>query len=136
MKKQYYKITAWICAFSLFLLPIASHAQISGAVQELKDIQTEAGVSSTSANLPALVGSLINVLLSVLGIVFVILMVYAGFLYMTASGEEDKVKKAKKLISQAVIGLIIIVAAYAISNFVFQQLAAATTVKVPVNEGG
>jgi hypothetical protein len=46
---------------------------------------------------------------------------------MTAGGNEDNVKKAKRLLSQSIIGLIIIVTAYAISTFVISQLVVATT---------
>ena len=80
----------------------------------------------SQTELPTLIGQLINVLLGVLGIVFVILVVYAGFLYLTSQGEEGNVKKAKKLLTQAVIGLIIIIAAYAISSYVISALVTAS----------
>ena len=64
-------------------------------------------------------------MLGVLGILFVVLIVYAGILYLTSQGEDTNTKKAKKLLTQATMGLIIVVAAYAISNFV---LAALTTI--------
>lgn len=78
-------------------------------------------------DLPTLVGNIINVLTGTMGIVFVILVIYAGVLYMTASGDNDKVKKAKTLLTQAVIGMIILVSAYAIASFVLGQLQGATT---------
>ena len=53
------------------------------------------------------------------------MVIYAGYLYMMDQGEGKKTEKAKKLLGTAVIGIIIIVAAYAISNFV---LSAVTTV--------
>jgi len=43
---------------------------------------------------------------------------YAGFLYLTAAGDEEKVKKAKNLIVSAVIGMILILSSYAIASFV------------------
>lgn len=82
--------------------------------------------SQAQGDLGVLVGNLITGLLGVLGLVFVVLIVYAGIMYMTAAGNEDKVKKAKQLIIQAVIGLVIIVLAYAISNFVIGALLTAT----------
>lgn len=71
-------------------------------------------------------GLLINVLLGLLGIIFLVLVIYAGFLWMTAGGDEKKVGKAKNIIITAVIGLIILLSAYAISSFVLDQLITAT----------
>ncbi len=75
-----------------------------------------------AADIPTIVGRTVGILLGILGIVFLVLTVYAGFLYLTAQGEETNVKKAKKLLSQAVIGLILIVSAYAITNVVIDVI--------------
>jgi hypothetical protein len=71
-------------------------------------------------------GMLINVLLGLLGIIFLVLTIYAGFLWMTAGGDEKQVAKAKQIIITAVIGLVILLSAYAISQFVIDQLVTAT----------
>lgn len=72
-------------------------------------------------------GSIINVVLSVLGVVLLIIVIYAGVLWMTAGGNSDNVDKAKQLIINAVIGLVLILAALAISTFVFNTLTTAVT---------
>lgn len=77
--------------------------------------------------LPLIVGRIINGMLGIVGILFVVLMVYAGFLYMTSRGDEQQVTKAKKLIIEAVIGLGITLSAYAITTFVVSNLVTATT---------
>jgi amino acid transporter len=64
------------------------------------------------------VGTIISTVLSVVGSIFIIIVVYGGFIWMLANGEEKKVTKAKSLIRQAIIGLIVVVAAYAISLFI------------------
>ena len=74
------------------------------------------------------IGNMIRVLLSATGLIFLVLTVYAGILYMTAAGEEAKVTKSKKMLTTAIVGLIIIVGAYAITSFVIDSLAEATTV--------
>lgn len=66
------------------------------------------------------VNNIINIVLSLLGIVFIILMIYGGITYMLARGNEDQTKKAKSLITQAIIGLVIVLAAYAITFFIFK----------------
>lgn len=64
----------------------------------------------------------INTLLTLLGILFVGLIIYGGYIYLTSQGADDKIKKAKAIISTAVIGLLIVVTAYAIANFVITAL--------------
>jgi len=89
-------------------------------------VGTEAGIGGSGGGLTEMVGRLINIALGFLGIVFLVLMLYAGFLWMTAQGEKAGVEKAKDIIKQAIIGLIVVVAAYAISNFVLGSLLNAT----------
>jgi len=71
------------------------------------------------ASLTAIVVKIVNALLTILGLVFLILIIYGGFTWMTSMGQEDKIKKAKATLTQAVIGLIIVIAAYSIANFIF-----------------
>ena len=80
-----------------------------------------AGLSGAN-DLPVMIGTGIGIILGLLGILFVILTVYAGFLYLTAQGEETNVKKAKKILTQAVIGMVIIVSSYAITNLVIDSI--------------
>ncbi len=121
MKKLFHKYGAWLSTLPVLLLPMAAHAQLSEAGEHLDTVATGIGADSQN-DLPTLIGNIIAVLLSVLGIIFVVLVVYAGFLYLTSQGEDDKVKTAKKLLSQAVIGLVLIIAAYAIADFVIASL--------------
>lgn len=89
-------------------------------------VGTEAGIQGSGGGLTELVGRMINIVLGFLGIIFLVLMLYAGFLWMTAGGDKAGVEKAKSIIQQAVIGLVVVVAAYAISNFVLGSLLNAT----------
>lgn len=121
------KINAMYFALCLMLVPFATATAgaLDGAATNLGKVNNN-GNAGASTPLPALIGSLISVLLGSLGIVFVILIVQAGIMYMTAAGDPAKVDKAKKTIMQAVIGLIILVAAYSISSFVISQIQGAT----------
>lgn len=107
-------------ALSLPLLVAPAYAAVD---DYLGDIQTGAGL--TDAPLEDTIGSLIGVVLSVLGIVLLILVIYAGFLWMTAQGDSEQTKKARDIMINAVIGLIITLAAYAISSFVIDALSGA-----------
>ena len=121
MKKLFYKFGAWISTLPVLLLPVAASAQLSEAETHLESVRGGIGADA-GTDLPTLIGNIIAVFLSVLGIIFVVLVVYAGFLYLTAGGEDEKVKKAKKLLGQAIVGLVIVIAAYAIAAFVVESL--------------
>ncbi|OGH58702.1 MAG: hypothetical protein A2725_03330 [Candidatus Magasanikbacteria bacterium RIFCSPHIGHO2_01_FULL_33_34] len=72
------------------------------------------------------IGSIIQTVLGFLGIGTMVLMLYAGFLWMTSMGNDEKVNKAKKIIWGASIGLAIIMSSYAITSFVLKSLFQAT----------
>ncbi|PJA47193.1 hypothetical protein CO172_02765 [Candidatus Uhrbacteria bacterium CG_4_9_14_3_um_filter_36_7] len=99
----------------------------SGLTGAQKSVQTIGTQTGTQANLPTLVGNIINVVLGILGIVLVGMLIWAGVMYLTSKGEAEKTKTAIKLITQSIIGIIIILAAYAIANFVITALTTAAT---------
>jgi len=73
-------------------------------------------------DLGEIIGALIGTFLSFLGIIFLILIIYGGFVWMTSGGNEAKVYKAKGIIRQAIVGLIIVLSAYSITAFVFHAV--------------
>lgn len=79
----------------------------------------------TDVGISGVIGSMIKILLGLTGVIFLVILVWAGIMYMTAAGDPGKVDKAKKMITQCVIGLIFIVGAYSISSFIITQLAGA-----------
>lgn len=81
------------------------------------------GAEPTAGNsLPGIIQVAISAFLGLLGIIFLVLIIYSGFNWMTARGDEEKVTLAKETLTRAVIGLIIIIAAYSITYFVFTNL--------------
>lgn len=66
---------------------------------------------------------IISQFLIFLGVIAVFVLIYAGIQYVTAGGESEKAEKAKKTIMGAVIGIIIIVASYAIYNYTISTIA-------------
>ena len=72
------------------------------------------------------ISSIINVALGLLGTVALVIVLAGGFKWMTAGGNEEKTTEARKLIFAGIIGLAIILSAYAISSFVLKQLYSAT----------
>ncbi|MFH0854483.1 MAG: pilin [bacterium] len=71
--------------------------------------------------------SIINVMLGFLGIIAVVIILIGGFKWMTAGGNEDQVGEAKKWIFSGIIGLLIILASYALAKFAVDQLIKATS---------
>jgi len=65
-----------------------------------------------------IISTVITALLSLLGVIFVALIVFSGFSWMIAGGDEQKVTKAKDMIRESLIGLVIVLGAYAVSYFV------------------
>lgn len=115
------KRSAMLAAFGLLIgTPLFAFA----AATSLTDVGTAANLGSES--LTTIIGRIINVALSLLGVVFLILMVYAGAIWMTAGGEGKKVDKAKAILINAVVGLLITMSAYAISVFIINLIGDAT----------
>ena len=73
------------------------------------------------------VASIIRVMMGLLGIVAVVIILIGGFYWMTAGGDEGRVETGKKWIFSGIIGLAIILSAYALANFVINSLVTATT---------
>lgn len=82
------------------------------------------------------ISKIINVALGLLGIVAVVIMLIGGFEWMTAGGNEEKVTSAKQRIFMGILGLAIILSAYAIARFVLEQLYIATTGESSYEEVG
>ncbi|MBI4778983.1 hypothetical protein HY797_00840 [Candidatus Falkowbacteria bacterium] len=70
---------------------------------------------------------IIKIVLGFLGIIVVIIILYAGFKWMTAGGNEENVTEAKKMLTNGIIGLIIILSAYALATFIISYMVGATT---------
>lgn len=89
----------------------------------LRDTADAAGLSGYGSNLPDLVGRVIGTALSMISVLFFILTVYGGVLWMTARGNEEQSKKALNTIIAASIGLVIILSSYALTTFVFNSVS-------------
>lgn len=128
------KILVFIFFFSLLVTPLTVSAQFGKATDKLK---TVAGGTGLTPDFEGSISTIIIGVLSLAGTIFLVLTIYAGILWMTAQGKEEQVTKAKDIITQAIIGLAITLAAYAITAFVTGKLtggssggSATTTAKI------
>jgi len=106
-----------------FFLPQPTFAQ--GVTNGLAAVGSAGGLAGGGTDLFVIIGRIINIALGFIGIILLVLLMYAGYLWMTSGGEATKVDQAKLMIRNAIIGLIIIVSAFAITSFILQQLTGA-----------
>ena len=99
--------------------------------QSTSDVVTGAGLTGSNILIEDNIGALINILLNVLGIVLLLIFLYAGFLWMTAQGDSKQVDKAKMMMRNAVIGLVITLLSRAMATFVIERLVTAEIAYLP-----
>lgn len=120
MKKTFLKkIFVSLVCLSFVVLPFIAKAQLG-----LDEFGGQVRLGKKS--LTETIADIINVVLGFLGVVAVVIILIGGFIWMTAGGNEDKVKNAKKILTTGVIGLAIVLSAYAIAQFVVKSLVTAT----------
>jgi len=96
--------------------PVQAVGNLNDAALNLNPVRKTAGYGD--ADIGSVTGQIINTALQLVGIIFLALMVYAGYLWMTAQGEESQIEKAKKIVTSAIIGLILTMSAYAITALI------------------
>jgi len=111
--------------FSVLLINPVMAQNLQDAFPKAKEIAATSsykvqGSDGPESLLTDTAGFIVTLIFSLLGIIFIILTIYGGFLYMNARGNEEQTKKAIAMISQALIGLVIIMAAYAFTFFIFK----------------
>src|SRR5436190_664169 len=72
-----------------------------------------------NVTLETFISRLINILLGLVGSLSLVVFVWSGFLWMTSAGNSDKAKVARKNMTYAAIGLVVIFGSYTILNFIF-----------------
>ncbi|USN53417.1 MAG: hypothetical protein H6760_04660 [Candidatus Nomurabacteria bacterium] len=120
--KQRTRLLGTLAAFAILALPLLVSAQSAFTVENIGG-----SVGLGTADLKDTVINIIQWVLGILALVAVVMIIIGGFQWMTAGGNDEKVEKAKKIISAAVIGLIIILLAWAIVIFVANTTANVTT---------
>jgi len=80
------------------------------------------GSGTASDSLASGLGKMVGALLAFLGAIFLILMIYGGVLWMTAAGNDQQIGKARTLIVAAIIGLLIVLSAYAITSYLADNI--------------
>jgi len=124
------RLIATCLTAGLLAVPAVALAQLNPGNTGLDAAAAGSGLTggcSSAGCVADIVGRIINVVIGFLGIVLLCLFLYAGFLWMTAQGDEKQVAKAKQILLQAVVGYFIIGTAYALTSFVLSNLASVTS---------
>lgn len=111
-----------LAVFLFAAVGILARSHVTHAVEIGLNFASATGLSTV--DIRTYVSRIIRYFLGLLGIIAVSLMIYAGYLWMTSGGSAEKIDKAKKIMTNAVIGLVIIVSAYAIVEFLLRAVGA------------
>lgn len=114
MLKIFSRMTIFIGAmFSATAVLAGDYGLGSAAPDDLKKV---------SPDLPSLIGKILGSALGFVGTIFFVLIIYAGLTWMMSAGNEETVTRAKKILTAAIIGLVIVLSAYAITTFIGTNL--------------
>ncbi|MFA5413570.1 MAG: hypothetical protein WC348_03465 [Patescibacteria group bacterium] len=110
--------------FCLTILSLLTPVLVSAQTNDILglNIINNANIGLQASDPRAVAARIINVALGFLGIVAVVIVLYGGFMWMTAAGNEERISKAKQILSAGIIGLVIIVMAWAIASYVVKTL--------------
>lgn len=132
MIKKLFLFTVIISLLVFNLAIITNNVFASGATDKamagLKGSAEPAGFSTSTADPAGVIGKALKVLTSILGIIFVIIVVYGGITWMTAGGNADQVKKARSMLIEGVLGMAVTMAAYAIAYYFVEKVGTAAGV--------
>ncbi len=120
----------FVCAIGVYggifdYVPTTVYAQVGDDYGLQPVAETISIPSENNTDLRVTIVRIINIFLGFLGVIAVCIILYAGYVWMTAGGNEEKVATAKKLLINAVIGLAIILSSFAITSFILNRLQGA-----------
>jgi len=105
----------------LFCVPVFAAIDLGEgihfATESVAEKTYDISATKPESSITNAIGNIVNVMVGILGAVAVILILYSGFLWMTAGGNDEQIKKAKNTIKRTVIGLMIVAFAYGIAFF-------------------
>jgi hypothetical protein len=135
MKKQLKQLATSMMIWAIFYGTVSAQStgntttkskSLTGG-KAFKEFAGKSGYSTQVASDPIVfAGTIVNYILGLLGVIFAIYIIYAGIIWMTAGGEVSRVDRAKNILRNGVIGIIIALGAYAISNFVVNAIIQST----------
>lgn len=129
---KFYRLATRLLPFSAIISAVVPISVLAQGFTPIQNAKRLFGILEDSANVAEklspeqIVANLIETTLGVVGIILIVLIIYGGYLWGTARGNEERVTQAQNLIRNAVIGVIIIFSAYFITAFVVGKIGEAT----------
>jgi len=128
MKKIAKYLLSLVMVASVVVIPAASFAAVNTLkVTDLGTTQVESNISLGNKSPLDTATNLINTAMLFLGIIAVVIVLLGGFKWMTAMGSEEKITEARKLMVAGVVGIIFILSAWGIANYVLKTAVTVTT---------
>lgn len=115
LSKRLTEFSSGIIVFLMSALPVAAGG-LEGSVDAPDLGKVKFG------DLPTAITSIFNFVIIISAVIFIILFLVGGVQYLTAAGNEEQTGKAKRLLVDAIVGLVIVLAAWAAGNFIINQL--------------
>jgi hypothetical protein len=115
------KVISTICLMLVMVLGVAMPVLADQFGLDVVAGPTGLAGGGEGKDLRVVIGNIIKTALTFLGVVALVIILIGGFKYMTAGGDTEKVKNAQNYIMYGIIGLVIILAGYAISSFVLTE---------------
>ena len=107
----------------IFAPQVSAKPDLWGGDGNKDKVKEELGYTEQTEDDPRIVAaSIIKVLMTFLGIISVGIVLWGGYKWMTAAGNEDQVSESKKIITSGIIGLLIILAAWAIASWTIDTI--------------
>lgn len=120
LRIRVFAVVAIVFVFGL----VAVFPALAQTVEGVETVAAETNLGS--ADLLTTIGTIIKIILGLLGVLFLVLTIYSGFLWMTAGGNEKQLDRAKKMLINAVVGIVIILFSFGITSFIINALQDAT----------
>lgn len=117
--------------FRLLALASGSSMVLPSAIMAQTSVRTPGNVPQIFGDFESAFSSIFDIVIVVAGVIFVILVLVGGIQYLASAGNEDNTKKARQLILDGVIGLVIVVLAWAIGTYVLRLLGLSNRGEVP-----
>ena len=104
------------------ILASSSNLVFADAKTQIESAVNEVGGSENKTDVRGFIGNIIKTMFCVVGVLAVIVIIFAGVTFVMSAGNSQTIQKAKTTIIYAVIGLIVSILSYAIVNFVVSSL--------------
>ena len=114
--------------FNLFIIFVPNAAAAASTGPTDSEVKTPTkfpnplGEANKTIDIPILIGRVINAILGIVGSLALVMFVYGGLIWMTAAGNQERVKKGGDILMWAAIGLVVIFSAYAMVKFVIEGM--------------